>query len=479
MKPTDALQLLAANACFLVAGAGILRLLGFWRSVRDLLFVVAIAYMAGVAVVGVLATIGLSVGLSVSGPEVLVLCGLLGTAGFLRKPDVARRPTARPGGAALVVSIAAAVALVGYLAVLLLVSYREPMGAVGYDGWAIWLTKAKAIYLLGGLDERVFAGQAYSSINRDYPLLVPAVEAIDFHFMRGMATGLLHLQFWLLLAGFVAAVAQILRDRVQPVLLWPALLMVAAAPAVLRQLDLAAGDLVLATFFTLGALAAWRFVDEADPRWLALAVLFLAAALATKRDALGFAAAFFLALGIATYRRRRGLRLVTAGLGVAVATIVPWYVWIARHHVPSKHPASAFVNPAHLASTADRIGPALNALASQSFRLDRWLLVLPLLLLVAPFVVVRTRAASGTFALLLLGLLFVWLVWALWADPFSIASLAVRGADRLVTTPLLVAGVFLPVLLAELTREGGPARVRDRTGESRGAAERGLEAPTR
>ena len=81
----------------------------------------------------------------------------------------------------------------GCIVVLLLVdaAYR-PLSE--WDAWAMWTMKAKAITLLGGLDPGVLAGVPYHHLHLDYPLLLPAVEAMGFRFMGSIDTQVIHLQ---------------------------------------------------------------------------------------------------------------------------------------------------------------------------------------------------------------------------------------------------------------------------------------------
>ena len=82
-------------------------------------------------------------------------------------------------------------------------------GPESFDGWAFWTAKAKAIYFFGGLDEHLFRTLPGAT----YPILLPTLHAIAFHFMGSADTVTLHLQYWLLLVGFVGAVAGLLRPR--------------------------------------------------------------------------------------------------------------------------------------------------------------------------------------------------------------------------------------------------------------------------
>src|SRR5205823_10079145 len=86
-----------------------------------------------------------------------------------------------------------------------------------FDGWFFWVPKAKAIFYFGDLDNQFFRELP----NQSYPPLVPAIEAAAFRFMGSADVVTLHLQFWFLFVGFVAAVAGVLAPRVPPLFVWP------------------------------------------------------------------------------------------------------------------------------------------------------------------------------------------------------------------------------------------------------------------
>ena len=453
MRPAQALALVAANLCFLAAGVGLTRLFGFWRGPRDLVRVVGIAYMVGVAAVGVLASLLLVAGLSLSIPQVLVLCGVLAATGVLRtsKPFPPPEPLSRPLRAFV---LAAAGLLAAYLLALLALTAVQPM--TGYDSWALWSVKARAVVLLGGLDADVFANPAYTSIRREYPLFVPALEAIGFRFLRDTDTYVVHLQFWFFVAGFFVAAAQLLRDRVSPLLVWPALLLLAVAPRFGRGLALGAADLPLALLFGLAVLAGWRYVDRPDPRWLALLVTFAAAAAVTKREGLAYVAVLFVALLLLA--RGRGLRVLPLAAAGALS-FVPlgaWSIWRTVNDVGAADtPISDFLSPSYLAEHGDRVWPALRALGREAFDPELWLL-LPLVLILAAVLAFAAGRDRGTavFAAGLVAVLFAWIAWGAVVHKASVEGFAAKTAHRVAATPSVVAALLLPVLASALVRDG-------------------------
>jgi hypothetical protein len=451
----DGLGLLAANACFLVAGAGLTRPLGLWRRWEDLPGVLAIAYVAGLATVGIAATLMLIAGLALTVWQVLLLCMLLTAAGLLPVSLGTALDAPLPSSrAARRVAAAIAALLAVYLLALLARSWYEPL--FHWDAWAMWTLKARAIVFLDGLDLRVFAGDAYRSLHLDYPLLVPALEAIDFRFMGRIETRVLDVQFWFLFVGFLGAAAQLLRDRVHALVLWPALLLLGIAPSLAIQLRWSIADFPVALLFGLATLAGWRYLESGRLPFAALLALLAGAAWATKREGVASVVILYLLLlAFAVFRRVRVLPLVTAG-AVSLAGILPWALWVKTHHLePGELPLGKSVTPSYLLDRTDRLAPAARGLAEQAFKPGWWLIVLPLLLVAAALALRNPRGRPlAIFVLTLLALMFVSLLWAYWADRPEIHQHVAHTARRVVTSALVVAGLFLPLLATQLG--GGP-----------------------
>jgi hypothetical protein len=453
----DALALTAANVCFLIAGAGLTRPLGLWRSWPDFAGAVGIAYVAGVAAVGVLATLMLVAGLALTAWQILVVCAPLASCGLLPRslpPALGPRLAVPRAARSFLLLLGALLAV--YLVALGARSALEPLRH--WDAWAMWTFKARAIVLLDGLDLRVFAGSAYSAIHRDYPLFVPALEAIDFRFMGRIDTRIIDLQFWLLFVGFLVATAQLLRDRVQALLLWPALFALALAPSLAIQLRWSIADFPLALMFALAALCGWRYLESRSGGFLALLSLFSAAAWSTKREGVAFVVVLYVVLAaFALVRRERLGGLALAGLG-SLAALVPWAAWVKVHHVePRELPLGKSIDPGYLFARTERLPPAAKQLAWETVRPSWWLALFPLLALAVALVLWRGRSkAPAAFVLALLPLMYASLLWAYWADVPEIHKHVAHTGPRVVTTILVVCGVFLPLLAAELARAQPP-----------------------
>lgn len=444
----DVAMLLVANAFLLLAGAGITHAAGIWSTPRQLAETSGVAYLAGAATVGVLAALGLIAGLSLVGWQLVAICA--GLAALTLIP----RPTARGFGPALAgggpgrwVARSIQIAIGGYLGLQFIHDALKPL--IDWDSWAMWTMKAKALVILGGLDPRLFAGQAYRPLHLDYPLLMPALEAMDFRFMGNFDTQVIHLQAWCLLAGFVVAAAQLLRDRVPPVVLWPALLLIVVAPSLERQVASGSSDAPLAIFFTLAALAGWRFVTDGDRQSLVLLAIFASATAATKQEG----GPFVIALLVVVLVFSRAARPALLASAVVVAGMVPWLVWLRVHHAIHTNggiPTSKVLDLPYMLGRADRLWPSIDEMARQAFRPGSWLVILPVALIVVALDFWRHNRRVGGFVLSVVGLVTAAVLWAYWIGRPEVHWYVTHSARRTVTTAVLCAGLFIPVLISEL-----------------------------
>ncbi|HST14083.1 MAG TPA: hypothetical protein VLJ44_04415 [Gaiellaceae bacterium] len=453
-----------ANAAFLVAGAGLVRLFG-WR-VRSH---PGLAYMSGVASVGVISTLMLIAGLALRGWQVLVLCALVASLGFVPRGRPAESTGAKMDRR---IALPAGGLLGGYLVVLFVQSVFQPLNS--WDAWAKWTMKARAIVLLGGLDTSVFANHAYQPLVLDYPMLIPALEAMDFRFMGRLDNLVIHVQFWLLLVGFIVAAYELLRDRVPQMLLWPSLLLVGTAPALATNLTSAYGDAPVAFFFGLAAIAGWRWLATGERRALWFLGLIGGAAVATKPEGSPFVLGLFLLLAIFMLVRRKSLLPLLAPAVWCLIAIVPWRLWISHHGIRSSTPIGKGLDPSYLVDRFDRVWPSIRSLVDKSFDGD-WLAILPLALAVGVVVLGWRRSRSAPlFAGGVLAVVFLSLLWAYWVQRPGLHYLLSTSGSRTVTTLVVVGGLFLPVLGGELLRsytgrderrdQGGPPPARVRAG---------------
>jgi hypothetical protein len=437
------------NALFLLAGAAILWAVRGWRAWTELLRLAGLAYLLGVAAVCLPLVWLLTIGVGPSPALVVAFVLVYAVAGVLagrRRPRPVVRLGDRPREPLALVGV-----LCAAVAVVWLESYFRVARASGleaFDAWSFWVPKAQAIYHFGGLDEQLFRDLAGPT----YPILIPTLESLAFHFMGSADTNALHVQFWFLLVGFVAAVAGLLRPRVPLVLVWPFLAALVLMPEVGARAIAPQADLTLQYFFVTSALSLTLFARDREPWLLVPYGVLLAAAMSTKREGQLLAACLVLAAVLVTWRERRWAwpRIVGVAFLAFLATL-PWRIWFTSHNLTGEAPST----PAGaLWDTLDRIPPSLRLVLELAFDGGMWLAVLPLALAAAVLAVVLARSRSAALFLFTVGFVVVGFAWILW----SIADLPIVPTDatpipRAVGALTLLAGAFGPLLVWELLEE--------------------------
>ncbi|MDX6547978.1 MAG: hypothetical protein QOG33_1528 [Gaiellales bacterium] len=457
----EVVALLAANGCFLVAGIGLGRALGVWTSRAELAGAVGLLYMLGVAVCGSLAALALIAGLSLELWQVLAGCGLLALTGLARSGGSMLRPALPAPRPAALMTRAIQALLTVYLAVLFVHDALRPL--VDWDAWTMWTMKARAIILLHGLDPALFAAPAYRALHLDYPLLYPALEAIDFRFMGSLNTQVIHLQAWLLMVGFLVALAELLRDRVPAVLLWPALLLIGLAPSLTIQIDSASADAPLAIMFALAALAGWRYVDGGEWRWAVLMLAFAAAAAAIKQEGTVFVPLLLLTVLAFSWSARRPMRPVVLAAVAVFASMLPWLLWAKLHHAIHSNgglPIAQAIHPGYLFGRVDRLPVAVAGMVREALRPGAWTAMLPLAAaLCAAALLARRGRRLAVFTLTVVSLTTAAVLSAYWIGKPEVHWYVDASARRTVTTAVLTAGAFVPLLISELASARRPVPV--------------------
>src|SRR3954453_5343692 len=275
--------LVALNFCLLGVGSTVLYCCRGWASWGELVRLSGLAYMCGVASMGILWVWQLAIGIDLSPAAILIGCAAVATACAIVGRCIGRRLPPRPRFGSM--SRRGSVVAAGFAA--LVVVYLEAQFRAGrlaglyeFDAWSFWVPKAKAIYYFGGLDPQFF----HDLPGQSYPPLVPALEAAAFQFMGSPDVVSLHLQFWFLLIGFVGAAIGLLHVRVPAVALWPPLLLVLVTPFVIERALQPQADFLLDELFALAALLVGLWLLERAGWQLVAAAVLLAGAMLTKRE---------------------------------------------------------------------------------------------------------------------------------------------------------------------------------------------------
>jgi hypothetical protein len=441
------LGLIALNLWFGVVGVAVIFGLRGWTTWLELGRLLGVAYMAGVAAMGVAMTWQLTLGIDLSVASILVLGVLLVAvavvSGFLLGHRLPRRPTRfRLSGSGSIVAACFAALTVVYLEA----QFRAGRlaGLYEFDAWSFWVPKAKAIYFFGGLDHQLF----HDLPGPSYPPLVPALQAAGFHFMGSPDEVTLHLQFSFLLFGFVAALAGLVGGRAPPLLFWPPVLLVLVTPEVVGHALQPEGDFLLDELFALAVVALALWLLDREPSLLRLSALFLGAAVLTKREGVVLAACVLIAMLVATLREARFAwpRLAVVGL-VTAATLVPWRVLLLVRDLPGGGPEAGGLG---LLSNLDRGWPSLRLALSTLFDFHIWLIVIPLLVLAivaAAAVGPRQLVIYASVLSVLCVAAFTWSTWAFPSLPITKVG-ALNPIGRFTGALVLTAAGLVPLLLA-------------------------------
>ena len=444
--------LLAAQALYLVAGAGLLFAFQSWRTWSSWLRSLGLAYLLGVAATGAIASAILPLGGNVSTPVVLAVTLGLAAAGIAVGAARGHRLPRVHGftlpGRSPESLVATALALLTVFVLGDLWRAARWQGVVAWDAWAFWMPKAKAIYFFGGLDPHLFRALA----NPTYPLLVPALQAMDFHLMGSAAQSLVALQYWFLLAGFVAAAAYLLRPIARPAFYWPFLGLATVMPELDKRIFNQQGDWPLDIFFAIAALCVARWLLTREWWLLAPYGVLAAGIFATKREGQLLLVCLLAPLLAASWRRAR-----TAWPAIAGATAVgyvlqlPWHHWYTSRHLVS----DSHVGLGQLASYSDRAGPAYRIVAGLLFDQNLWLIALPIALAAGALTLLRRDYALGTLFLGTTALGYLGFGWVLWSFTWLPLDYSQQTPiPREVASLVMLATVLAPLLLS---RAAAPA----------------------
>ena len=450
--------LIELNALFLVTGLAIIWGLRGWRSWLDLLDTLGVAFMFGLSTICVASTVALVLGGGLSYTIVLGLCAAV-VAVFSALAVGRHKPLPRRFGTLPPLTfgtIAAVIAAVGAIAVLIAFFRLARVTPLqGGDSFEFWVPKAKAIYFFGGLDEQLFRALPGPS----YPLLVPALQAMDFRFMGSTYGSALAVQYWFLIVGFIFAAAALLRLIVASWLAWLFLALVLVIPELDNRLLGAQADWTLDIFFTLTALLAVTWLRTRET-WLLVGFGISAAALlATKREGQLLAACLLGGIFAASPRGwRTSLRLVGVA-ALAYAVNIPWRIWWSSRHLASDAPSGGLQITSHLS----RAWPSLHLVLRLLFAYDLWLLFVPFALVAALASLTEAGSARETalFYLTTVTLAVIGFTWILWSDPGLTLDEKQSSTPipRVVGSIVLLSTVFAPLLIDPLLRRKRTGRI--------------------
>jgi hypothetical protein len=440
--------ILALNGVYVLVGAALVHGFRGYASPREAVRLLGVSYMLGVGATVVACAILLALEVPFGGWTIgLVALGLCAFGALLprfrrRQPPAGEPPAPEP---IRFVGAAAAGFSLGYLALLLDLAPR--LGMAEADAWTFWTPKAQAIWYYGRLHEPTFT----SLPGATYPLFVPVMEAIDFTGMGEADAMAIHLQFVLLLGGFVWALSGLLRPYVPRAFLWPVILLMLIAPELNYRALTALADFPLDYFFALSAVCLGRWIETRQTWLLVLGASFLGVAMSVKREGQLLAVALVVGCLVASWRSRGWAypRLLLA-VGLAALTTVPWRVWWMSRGLTGEAPATS---PSDWLDSLSRVWPSFELLVGRLLSWDLWYLVFPLAVAAAVLVVVLfpTRRATATLYLTTCVLVIASFTWVFVAEPELPTT--VRGdqpAPRAMASLIFLSVAFLPLLLGLL-----------------------------
>ena len=453
--------LLALDLLLLATGTCVLFATGLVRDSRNALRLAGLSFVAGWACYGVLASLALIAGLSLSAVETIALCVLIGSRapdgpaslggahveGRERRPTVvalARHRRRRAVGALLRRLPGPGVRLSG----------GRVLGRLG-----LLAAEGEGDLLLRRAGHRSGPASPTSQAATIHPSS-RASDATAFHFMGGAHPAVLPVQEWVLAASFVGAAGALLIRRVSSGFVWPVLAALALTPRFSSNLLSSIVDQPVAIMLSLAAVCGALWLLEGGRPCLVLCGIFLAAAALLKNEGLLFGLFLVAALGVGVLvEGGKRWRPILALACVPLLAIVPWKIWLASNGQPTSsdyYSWSYLLHPGRLVGRADRLETALTDLPQYVLAPSRWLLTVPLVFAAAALLA-RRRPALALLPTVFFALAFLGLAFLYWIGSIPIDFWLNTSAERVAVSLVIVPGVLLPLLLSEALADAQPA----------------------
>ena len=272
-------------------GLGILTALGVTRASSTMLPAVGLAYVVGLAAIGLPTLVLLSAGVTVNLLTVALVALAVGAIAWIAGLRRAAAPTGardrerpewtRLDRAAVIAFLAGlvAVAIVGGMAASV-----TPLSH--WDAWSIWGRKAVLLTHWTTLPVSFFKHSSSGMQSPDYPLLLPLIESVHLRLVGTTSLRPAQLELWLLAIGSAGALAYLGARLTRPLVWAPVVLCTVVAPGLYRNLVGGYADAAMAAFLGPGVLLLGIWLRSPRARTLALATLLLAAAASTKDEGL-------------------------------------------------------------------------------------------------------------------------------------------------------------------------------------------------
>lgn len=432
------------NVLLAALGGTVLFALGPATTWKQLGRLAGLAYLLGVAALMVALTLLIVLGIPVNVlSTVLTAAAIVVASVLLGRRRRASQPASREAhGGVPFVSVWSA-GLIALLAVSLEAVFRKGrlQGLIEFDGWDSWGPRAKALYHFGHLDPHFLEGLPGGS----YPPGFPALLATGLHAIGSADVVTLHLEYWFLAIGFVAALVGLLATRVSPLLLLPFAFVLFVLPDIRsRSVDMY-GDLPLGFLVATAALLVALWLEERREWHLPAASLLLAAAVLTKREGVILAGCVVAAglVASADRVRRDWPRLLGVFLAALAATFL-WQIWLWAQGLPGNGPSGGL----HFLTDVGRGWDAFHVVTKNLFTFDLWLLSMTIAIAAAGLCLL---VRAWRFALYFVSLMFACVLGCsviLWSDP-NLQLTDVNVVSRLVGTVALTVVALTPLALQQ------------------------------
>ncbi len=321
-----------------------------------------------------------------------------------------------------------------------------------WDGWAMWGPKAHALFVEGDIWGPVFRDPAYGMQHQEYPVLLPALEALSADAIGRYDLALIDIEPGVVLVALGWGVWAALRLAIPGVAAAAVALALTGAAPLVANAAANYADTVIAAFTALGLLCLFVWLMDGSAPMLVLAGMFLAAAASTKMEGLLFAVCS-VAAAIAVARGfRRPLRSLAA-LAIGVLAIPLLWIAVDRLNGAGGDNVDGRVlrDPGYAAEAASRIPVAADGLLRAV--VDAW----PLASVGIVGAVLLACIARLWWHVLFVGLwgalVFSALLVVYYTSPAPVDWLLVTAGDRVVFSLVVGLAAVAPILVARsLTR---------------------------
>jgi hypothetical protein len=411
---------------------------------------VGFSFFVGWMVMGVCLAVAVALEVDPSVPQTLAIASLAAAAGWgLRFVGRSHGPrhVARERGRLQLVAHAGGALLA--VAAVTQAAWAWKSGAdSSWDVWAMWEAKGRALYFFHAFDSGV--GGATSFAHPDYPPLVPATIAAQYHVMGGPYSGELPFQQALVSIGFLATLIATLRPRVPAWILYPCLAVLASAPRFWDRMQTVLPDQSVAYFVAVAAVVLVLWLDERRPMYLVLAGLALAAGALTKNEGLLLGVSLVSTVVLVAAFARIERPWIAATPLVGLVALVPWKLWLTRHglsHVPTDYAWSDLLDWHQLTQDRARVAYAVPRMAGVLFDTTLWTWVVPLAVVAVIVAALGARVSAVAIAAWV-GAVFLGQACIYWIGRLDVAYYVATSAERVIGTLPVVLGSLTPLLLA-------------------------------